>query len=280
MIKNDCIKITNLQIFAHHGVFEEEKENGQDFYLDVVLYLDLHSAGKSDDLTKSLHYGDCAHFIHKIFTEKSFDLIEAACEYVCEGLLLEYNLLDAVEVELKKPHAPIGLPFENVSVTMFRKWHKAYISFGSNMGDKERYIQEALDQIKKNEKIKNVRISSCIETAAYGPVEQESFLNGCVAFDTLMNQEELLEYLHLLEGEAGRTRELRWGPRTLDLDIVFFDQLVYESSDLIIPHLDVQNREFVLAPLLELCPNYRHPILKKTVRQMLQEIRKEEFINR
>ena len=271
----DYIKITNLKIYAYHGVFEEEKREGQEFYINAKLYLDLHIPGKNDDLTRSLHYGDCCHFMTKVFKEKSFDLIEAACENLCQRLLLEYDKLTAVEIEIQKPHAPIGLPFENVSVTMYRQWHKAYLSFGSNMGDKKQLISDGIDKLKYHPLIKNVNVSKLITTKPYGPVEQDDFLNGCLVLDTLLNQEELLNLLHKIETEAERKRMIVWGPRTLDMDIVFFDKLIFESEDLIIPHVDMQNRLFVLEPLAELCPNYRHPVLGLTVKQMLNALKKE-----
>lgn len=272
MNKKDCIRITNLKVFAYHGVFEEEKREGQDFYLNATLYLDIHTPGKSDNLEDSLNYGEVSHFMNQVFTEKSYDLIEAACENLCERLLLEFPKLEAIEVEVQKPDAPIGLPFENVSVTMYRQWHTAYISFGSNMGDSRALIEAGIGKLRANRLIRNVAVSNLITTKPYGPVEQNDFLNGCLKLETLLNPEELLEFLHQVEAEADRTRELRWGPRTLDLDIVFFDKLVYESEDLIIPHVDMQNRRFVLETLAQLCPNYRHPLLGKTVEQLLNEV--------
>lgn len=276
MEKRDCIKITNLKIFAYHGVFEEEKRDGQDFYVNASLYLDLRTPGKSDNLNDSLHYGEVCLFINKFFLEKSYDLIEGVCEKLCQSLLLEYPQLEAVEVEVQKPHAPIALQVENVSVTMYRQWHTAYISFGSNMGDSKALIEEGIEKLRANALIRDVEVSDLITTKAYGPVEQNDFLNGCLKLETLMNQEELLELLHVIEAEAGRERVLRWGPRTLDMDIVFFDKLVYESEDLLIPHVDMQNRRFVLEPLAQLAPNYRHPVLGKTVAQLLQELPQEE----
>lgn len=279
MERRDCIKITNLKVFAYHGVFPEEKKEGQDFYISATLYLDLHTPGKSDRLEDSLNYGEVSHFIHQVFTEKNYDLIEAACENLCTRMLLEYKQLTEVKVELCKPHAPIGLPFENVSVTMCRKWHRAFLSFGSNIGDSNGLIQEGIRKIQQHPLIREAVPSKLFLTKPYGPVEQPDFVNGCLKLDTILEPEELLEFLHEVEAEAGRTRELRWGPRTLDLDIVFFDKLVYESENLIIPHIDMQNRLFVLEPLAELCPNYRHPILGKTVTQLLHELKKEEYIN-
>ena len=88
----------------------------------------------------------------------------------------------------------------------------------------------------------------------------------------MLNPVELLDALHKIEAAAGRERLIHWGPRTLDLDIIFYDKLVYEDEQLIIPHVDMQNRYFVLKPLAELIPNYRHPVFGKTVSEMLAAV--------
>ena len=90
--------------------------------------------------------------------------------------------------------------------------------------------------------------------------------------DLLLTPEELLRELHKIETSEGRERKIHWGPRTLDLDIIFYDDLIYSSEDLVIPHVDMENRYFVLKPLSELAPNFRHPITHKTVAQMLAEL--------
>ena len=94
--------------------------------------------------------------------------------------------------------------------------------------------------------------------------------------DTLLEPEELLDAIHDMEDAAGRTRVRRWGPRTLDIDIIFYDKLIYESENMAIPHVDMQNRDFVLEPLSTLAPYYRHPVLGKTVMQMFQELPPEK----
>lgn len=111
-----------------------------------------------------------------------------------------------------------------------------------------------------------------METLPYGVVEQDNFVNGIIEIRTLLAPEELLQELHRIEQMEGRERKLHWGPRTLDLDIIFYDDLVYDSEDLMIPHIDMENRYFVLKPLSELAPNFRHPITHKTVAQMLAEL--------
>lgn len=272
MICEDFIRLTGLEIYAHHGVLQEEKDKGQPFYVNALLYYDMRCAGESDDLENALNYAEVSHFITKIFKEKSYDLIEAACENLCRQLLLRYKILKQVTIELQKPQAPIGLPFSNVSVNMTRRWHEVYLAIGSNMGNKQEFIEQGILELKQSKDIRNVAVSDLIETKPYGPVEQESFLNGCIRLETLLLPEELLLFLHEIEAHANRKREIVWGPRTLDLDIVFYDKEVYESRNLIIPHVDMHNRLFVLEPLKELCPNYRHPILGLTVQQMYERL--------
>lgn len=272
----DRIKITGLKVFAHHGVFPEETKNGQDFYVNATLYLDCKEAGMTDDLTKSVHYGEVCHFITKFMQEHTYLLIESVVEQTTKALLFAYPLIEKIEFELCKPHAPIGLPFENVSVTMERGWHIAYVAIGSNMGEKEAYIENAIKELSELPEMKVEKVSDMIVTKPYGGVEQDDFVNGALKIRTLFTPQELLAVLHQVEAHANRERIVRWGPRTLDLDIIFYDDLVYEDDDLIIPHVDMANRTFVLKPLLDLCPNKRHPLLGATMTQLYEKLVKEE----
>lgn len=269
----DFIKITNLKVFAHHGVFPEETRDGQDFYVNAKLFLDCRKAGKTDNLSDSLNYGEVSHFITDFLQDHTYKLIESVAEQLAEAMLLSMPVLKGVEIELCKPYAPIGLPFENVSVTMKRQWHEVYLAVGSNLGDKNAYIGNGIDELRRIKEIKEVRVSELLATKPYGGVEQDDFVNGAIALKTLLSPQELLEKLHEIEQHANRERIIHWGPRTLDLDIIFYDKLVYEDENLIIPHIDMQNRDFVLKPLAELCPNYRHPVFGKTVSQLLGELK-------
>lgn len=269
----DKIIIDNLEIFANHGVFPEENENGQVFYVSAVMYTDTRKAGLTDDLEASINYGIVAHMITDYVQGNIYQLIETVVEGLAQKLLLELPLLQKITLRIDKPQAPVGLPFESVAVEITRGWHTAYIALGSNMGDKYGYLNEAVAELDAHESCQVQTVSTFIETEPYGYTEQGSFLNGCLCLKTLLTPEELLDTLHEIEAAADRKREIHWGPRTLDLDIIFYDDEVIHTKELHVPHIDMQNRDFVLKPMAEIAPWMFHPTIGKTVQQMLDDLK-------
>lgn len=270
----DEIRIENLEVYAYHGVFPEENEKGQPFFINMVLYTELREAGKRDELLLSTHYGEVSHLVNDWMKNHTVKLIETAAETLAGEILRKFPLIQALDIEIRKPEAPIGLPFESVSVKIHRGWHTVYVALGSNMGEREKYIQMGLSELGKLPDTVVERVSDIITTKPYGGVEQEDFFNGVARIRTLMTPQELLDALHGIEQRAERKREIHWGPRTLDLDIIFYDKLVYESDTLILPHVDMENRDFVLKPMCQLAPNFRHPILGKTMEQLYRREQK------
>lgn len=268
----DQIKIENLEVFCNHGVYPEETKLGQKFVVSCILHLNTRRAGRTDDLDASVNYGTLSHLIKKQMEEKTYLLIESVAEHLAETILLFDEKIREVEVEIKKPWAPIGLPLDTASVKIHRKWHEVYVAVGSNMGDKKQYIDDALEALGKTEGCRIKKVSTMIKTEPYGGVEQDEFLNGAAKLETLLTPEELLERLHELEQEAGRERIIHWGPRTLDLDILLYDDEIIEDEELCIPHVDMQNRVFVLEPMAEIAPYKRHPVYGKTMKEMLAEL--------
>lgn len=268
----DEIRIEDLEIFARHGVFPEENVLGQKFVVSAVLYTDTRKAGTDDNLEESIHYGIVCHEIQEFMQANQYKLIETVAEKTAEMLLMKYSLLKKIRLEIKKPWAPVGLPLRTVSVAIERGWHTAYIALGSNMGDKEGYLRMAVEELSETEGCRMGKVSGFIRTEPYGVLDQDEFLNGALRMETLLTPEELLDRLHEIEQKAERKRIIHWGPRTLDLDILFYDDLIMSSEELVIPHVEIQKRDFVLRPLCEIAPYLRHPVSHKTMQELLDEL--------
>lgn len=157
------------------------------------------------------------------------------------------------------------------------KWHRAYLALGSNIGDREGYIKKAVELLKAHPQIRVLAVSPLYNTAPVGFIDQPDFLNGAVAVDTVLMPHELLDVCLGIEKRLGRVRTVRWGPRTIDIDLLLYDDLVINDEDLALPHPRMHERAFVLQPLCDIAPDAVHPVYDKTVKQLYEglNIRKE-----
>ena len=149
---------------------------------------------------------------------------------------------------------------------------KTILSIGSNMGDRRGYIDRALEQL---EDLAGhiLAVSDVIETKAYGLTEQDDFLNLALAMETDLEPRQLLDVIHEIEADLDRARIIRWGPRTIDIDIVFYGDRIIDEEDLHIPHIDFANRTFVLEPVCQIEPDLVDPRTGNTVTELLKELR-------
>ncbi|WP_029090358.1 2-amino-4-hydroxy-6-hydroxymethyldihydropteridine diphosphokinase [Brevibacterium album] len=288
----DAIRLTGLRARGFHGVFEFEKREGQDFVADVVLFRDLSVPAASDDLADTADYGALADRLVQIIAGEPFDLIEALAGALADACL---EFAPEAEVTVHKPQAPIAHEFADVAVTVRRRAaeagssaeeYEAVIALGANLGDARAALQDAAHALSLHPRIALVAGSSIFVTAPVGGVEQPDFHNAAVLVRTALPPRELLSVCQGIEVAAGRTREVRWGPRTLDLDLISARRaggggaeasagavtgagedgvagtgagragatgaVVWEDEVLSLPHPRAGERAFVLAPWAQL----------------------------
>lgn len=157
---------------------------------------------------------------------------------------------------------------------------RVFLSIGSNLGDRLSNIQQAVATLSMSDKIKIVKTSSFYETEPWGNKNQEWFINAALAIDTDYSPEELLQYCQNIEVQLGRIRKEneKWSQRAIDIDILMYDDLVISSKNLIVPHPFMHLRAFVLVPMLEVKSDLVHPVFKKTISELYDELSNPEDV--
>ena len=343
----DQIRLTGVTATGHHGVLPHEREEGQKFSADVVLHLDTRPAATGDALADTVSYADVAQDVHAVLAGSPADLIETVAERIAAAVL-EHPAVQAVDVRVHKPHAPIAVPFDDVEVAVRRDRVKTpvaapvrpaeapapapaaeaatvvptpvsaplpvpfppvppaaapmpipapvpvpahaeavppppepepapeppvdrldvdpvepvevVLAIGGNLGDPQATLREAITDIDRLPGIQVTEVSPLARTTAVGgPEEQPDYLNAVLIARTTLSPRALLRATQAVENAHGRVREERWGPRTLDVDIVRYGSLVASAEDLELPHPRAAERAFVLVPWAEVQPDAELP---------------------
>lgn len=249
---SDRIALKGISAKGFHGVLDFEKRDGQTFVVDVEMEVDLAPAGTSDDLIDTVNYAEVAGDIVELIAGESLDLIEALADQIAAKVLTR-PLVEAVVVTVHKPQAPVGHPFTDVAVTVERlRETPVVIAVGSNMGESVETIQNAVASLWLALELKAA--SRVYETAPVGGPAQAAYLNAVVCGTTSMSPQRLLRTMQDIELDNGRVRKERWGPRTLDLDLIQYGDPVFdtdvrlETEALTLPHPRAHERAFVLVP--------------------------------
>ena len=266
----DRISIVGLRVRGRHGVFDHERVTGQDFVVDAVLWLDTTAAAAADDLGLTADYGAIADRLAAIVGGEPVALIETLADRLAKACLADPVVREA-EVTVHKPHAPVSQNVADIAVTIRRKAgatkpadaegreyagpeRPVVLSVGSNLGDRMTNLQLGLDVLAGGGLILRAA-SSVYETDPVGDEGQGDFLNAILLADSALPARDILARCAAAEAAAGRVRTVRWGPRTLDVDIVMCGSETSTDPALTLPHPLAHERAFVLAPWLELDPD-------------------------
>lgn len=250
----DRIALHGIAARGHHGVLDFEKADGQRFSVDVTLEVDLRRAGATDDLAHTVNYAEVAADVVALVSGEPLDLIESLAERIAAAAL-GHPLVEAVDVTVHKPEAPVGVPFGDVSVSVRRERDvPAVIALGGNLGEVQATLESAVRELARVPGVAVSSVSPLVETDPVGGPEQPDYLNAVALVRTRLAPWTLLDRLHEVEARHGRLRETRWGARTLDLDLVQYgnpdDGTDVRSDDpqLTLPHPRAAERAFVLEP--------------------------------
>ena len=257
----DRIRIAGVRATGFHGVFEHEKRDGQPFEVDVTLWVDLGRAGRTDDLSNTVNYGEVAADVVRRIEGEAFDLIERLAFVIAEDALAR-PLVEAVEVTVHKPEAPVGVTFGDVTVSVERdRGVPVVIALGANLGDAAGALGASVAELAETSGFRVVAVSDLVETEPVGGPEQPAYLNAVLLGTWDGAPADLLRALHTIEARHGRTREVHWGARVLDLDLVQFGtpgtsaEVLLTDPALVLPHPRARERAFVLAPWAAVDPH-------------------------
>lgn len=249
----DKISIVKMEFEGHTGCFDFEKNDGQKFIVSLDLFLDRIKGCYSDDLADTVDYSKIYNIAKAVVNGDKGNLIESLAQKISDAVLGSDERIEKVIVTVSKPEAPVKGIFETMEVTIERKRKEFVIlSLGSNLGDREANISAAEEALKALPGVEGYRCSSIYETEPVGLEEQPYFLNTCVGFYTDIGPFELLDRIHVIENDLLRTRDIHWGPRTIDIDIIFYGDRVIMKPELTVPHPRWHLRSFVTVPLREI----------------------------
>ena len=288
-IELDQISVEGIRVQGHHGVLATERETGQLFLADVVAHVNVRAAASTDELARTVNYSDIADRVAEVLAGDPSDLLESVAER-CARVVLEMSGVECVDIAIHKPQAPLHVEFADVVLRIRRDLHsgtlwadkrigssagsshnpldaptarqpfderplqpvKAWIALGGNIGSVEPTLRAAVRLLDRTSGIHVEATSALVRSAAVGGPVQPDYYNAVVLVETALAPRELLHACQGVEVVHGRERTVENGPRTLDVDIVSYGDLVGDEGDLTLPHPRAHERAFVLVPVADI----------------------------
>ena len=268
------ILIKDLNLFGYHGVRNSEKKDGQNFRFNIEILLNKDNFLNEDDLENTLNYSEVIKLIKRINSDNRFNLLETLSQTIANRIMEMSSLIEKVSVKIEKTSPPIKENIESVGVEYIldRKSVEGsgkgklessevnvYMSLGSNIRNRENNLRKAVDLIGRSPNINIIKVSSIYETEPMYFKDQDSFYNIVLQaqVDRELSPFEIIGFLKGIEYDFGRRTGKKYGPRIIDIDLLYFGEMFIESDFLTVPHPGIEERKFVLVPLNEIAPELK-----------------------
>lgn len=289
------IIIKDLNLFGYHGVKESEKKDGQNFCFNIEILLNKNSFLNGDSIENTLNYSEVIKLVKDINSNRRFNLLETLSQEIANRIMGMSFLIEKVSVKIEKTSPPIKENIESVGVEYIldRKSLESggegklessevdvYMSLGSNIGNRENNLRKAVDLIGRSPNINIIKVSSIYETEPMYFKDQDSFYNIVLQaqVDRELSPFEMMGFLKGIEYGFGRKRsEKRYGPRIIDIDLLYYGEMVIESNFFTVPHPGIEERKFVLVPFSEIAPEFI--IEGKNIKNFIGESNFTEKVN-
>lgn len=255
----DTILVEDLRVMTVIGALPHEREAAQPLRVDIAVGVDLRDAGRTDELDDTVHYGLVAEQVAAMAAESKFVLLERFAAEVAD-IVLAFDRVERADVTVTKLRPPVPTQLGATAVRIVRnraeanstplRSHTAIVALGSNLGDREGFLRLAVGELGHVIAVSDVYVTEPIG----GPDAQGAYLNMVAVVETSLDPFAFLRRCRRIEALALRQRVVHWGPRTLDVDILFFDDMSIDSPELVVPHPRINERRFVLAPLSQVAP--------------------------
>jgi len=269
------ILIKDLNLFGYHGVRDSEKKDGQNFRFNIEILINKGSFLNDDSIENTINYSEVIRLVKDINSNRRFNLLETLSQEIANRIIGMSFLIEKVSVKIEKTSPPIKENIESVGVEYIldRKSVESeekgklesseinvYMSLGSNIGNRENNLRKAVDLIGRSSNINIIKVSSIYETEPMYFKDQNYFYN--IVLQAQVNGKvspfEMIGFLKGIEYGFGRKRsEKRYSPRIIDIDLLYYGEMVIESDFFTVPHPGIEERKFVLVPLSEIAPELK-----------------------
>lgn len=268
----DKIVLSNLEFYGYHGYFPEENVLGQRFKVSIEAYGELSLSHTSGDLDDTVSYVDIFDVVKEVFYSKKYKILEQLGYDIGKAIIAKFFRIKSVQVLVMKPEVPIPVTCDYFGIQQeIKRETIAYLGLGSNLGDREGYLNSAIHQLDFHKEIEVTKTSKVYETDPFGYEDQGMFLNMVVEVKTSLSPRALLKYCNHIESNLLRQRDVKWGPRTIDVDILTYEDYTSDEEILTLPHPGVTQRAFVLLPLKDVV-EADFSINEKNIDEMISDV--------